>query len=844
MDRATSPWIRLSGCFAGLTALGYGFFTLLPNSHGRMVDWPLVLVWQLTLVVGFLWGVSQLYEYQRWDWLGRPWDYLVFLGLVLVFFSLLATEFRPQALTQVFHVLAFTITFYSLRGWLRSSSNELLLTPQRRRWLLWFQGILNLGFITIGLCLWLGRVYLPEHALLSKFRSLGVELGFDFNAIQLRNPYPLGHANYVAGYLLLALPVLLILFLTTKGKGRWFWLLGLGAGLVDIYLTSSRGGFLGLGVIGLSILFIFGRWGFLEQRSIWALGFGSLALGSVFVLSNNRFQQSLLSLFQGRALTEFSFRSITNTVGWQMGGDHWLTGAGLGSVPLLYQKYRPVWAGQEAEWLYELLSTPMQFFAELGIGGLIWLVLMVVTLLHALWLWLQYAQPQQEEIIMVGALASGLGGYGVMALTDFQVDNLPISGSLLIYGALLASFGPVPTSTVPIFQARPLALGGLALLLCLSWSQVSTLRAWHLSDRGFAALKHQDFPAFEEALTQARELAPWEPYYPELLGTMLGEVALKTRDQKMRGAILDKAIAAFEQAIIISPYREFTLNNLGVLQMASNNPAPAAQSFSQALKLTPAKAGLFYQLGLSLQAQGQTRLAILAFSLECLRHPLFITSPLWRGPLLKPLYDTVQLQILKDIETLLKDPDVDQSLRAQLYQIQGGLYWWQGNWLQAEKILKKYGSPTAQALVTLALYPQTPAKDFTQLSLPTRQVIKAWQNPQQRSLLLQQAWAGAGRALLGKKTEQRLLSSMAQAQTFTQWLQESAPIATYRRYRLGHNVNSRHLDGPNPQDFFVTADNIPMNLWFADVFPTLKINPPLDEVLQPWREELIRTLER
>lgn len=73
MDRATSPWIRLSGCFAGLTALGYGFFTLLPNSHGRMVDWPLVLVWQLTLVVGFLWGVSQLYEYQRWDWLGRPW---------------------------------------------------------------------------------------------------------------------------------------------------------------------------------------------------------------------------------------------------------------------------------------------------------------------------------------------------------------------------------------------------------------------------------------------------------------------------------------------------------------------------------------------------------------------------------------------------------------------------------------------------------------------------------------------------------------------------------------------------------------------------------------------------
>ncbi|MFN5515406.1 MAG: hypothetical protein ACK5CA_11865, partial [Cyanobacteriota bacterium] len=476
---------------------------------------------------------------------------------------------------------------------------------------------------------------------------------------------------------------------------------------------------------------------------------------------------------------------------------------------------------------------------ELGAGGLIFFFSIVLTSVYALWRWGKKSQCREGERLTVWALASGLGAYGVMALTDFQLDNLPISGSLLIYAVLLASFQPAPAELKTYAWARPAALVGLALFLGFSLWQAPILRAWSLSERGFKALARNDFPVFEQSLTAAQGLAPWEPYYPEMLAAIRGEAALNSPNPQEKKNHLNQAIGAFEQAIALSPYREFSHNNLGVLQLVNNQPGAAAQSFRQALELVPAKPGLFYQLGLSLQAQEQTRLAVMAFSLECLRHPVFITSPLWRRPLLAPLYPAVQRQILTDIEVLLKDPDLTAGIKDQLRQIQGGLYWWQGDWTRAEKVVPKYGSPTAQALLTLALQPETPAQTFSQIPLPVRQVIEAFQNPERRLSLLQQAWVAQGQALLGEKPKQQLLSSMAQAKTFTQWLRELAPTASYRRYRLGHNINSRHLEGSNPSDFFVTADNIPMTLWFADLFPTLQLNPALDLALQPWRRELL-----
>ncbi len=832
-------WILTVGFYVGVSWF--------PSSNGLMYAWPWVLVWQVGLGIVALWGISQIGggQHPRCYRLGMPWDGLVLGGLIFLGMNIITARFPQPALWQGWRVLVSILAFYGLHHWLhnetpQSPGPQSIGKDSLRLSLLHCQGYIGLGFIVFGLLCWVWLVAWPHHQLLAQLRDWNVPQCFDFNQIQLRLAFPLGHPNYVAGYLLLILPIFAILWRTTAQK--WLWLMGIAGGLLALGLTSSRAGLIGLGLLGLSALIgvilspqlsRFWRWG------LPLTGF----LGAVFlILINNRWQQTAIALFRGQAGGELAYRSITNTVGWRMGLDHWLTGAGLGSVPWFYQHYRPVWAGREAEILYELLSTPMQIFAEWGLPGLLGLLGLTLALVYQFWRWIQRPDKTATEIFTVSSLSSGLLAYGWFSLTDLQLDNLAITGLLILYGTLLLSYRPSPFPSLTMVGSRLGAYLCLALWGGFTLWLIPVLSAWYFSSQAFQAWEKQNYPQFEQSLQRAQQLAPWEPYYPEMLGWGLGEIALKTPDPQIRQTALPGAIAAFQKAIQLAPYREFAHNNLGVLQMVSNRPQPAATSFVQALQLIPARQGVFYQLGLSLLAQQQPSLALLSFSLECLRDPLFITSPLWQRPLLKPYYPLVLKQVLQDSDRLLKDQTLAPDLRIFLHQLRGGLYWWQGNLTAAQPEILQYGTSTAKALLTLTLQPQTPIAQFTDLPAATQAILTAWQNPngEQRLQHVQRAWVLASQTLLGEQPQTQLLTSLAQAKTLPQWLIELAPAVPYRRQRIGHNLNSRHQEGPNPQDFFATMDNMPINLWFTDLFPSPKWNPPLDLALQPWREEVFR----
>lgn len=825
-----------------LLILALGFYagvSWFPSSNGLMYAWPWVLVWQLGLGIIALGSIGQIFSNQlpRWYRLGMPWDGLVLGGLIFLGINVVSARFPQPALWQGWRIIVSVLALYGLHHWLHDEATEL---ADRRLRLLLCQGYIGLGFIGFGLLCWVWLVAWPHSQLLGQLRGWGIPQGFDFNQIQLRLAFPLGHPNYVAGYLLLILPIFAILWRTTTQK--WLWLVGMAGGGLALGLTSSRAGLIGLGLLGLSALIgVFLSPG-LSRWWRWGLPLTGFLGVTLLIAANNRWQQTAIALFRGQAGGEFAYRSITNTVGWRMGLDHWLTGAGLGSVPWFYQHYRPVWAGREAEILYELLSTPMQIFAEWGLPGLLGLLTLVLALVYQFWRWLQRPQKTATEIFTVGSLSSGLLAYSWLSLTDFQLDNLAIAGVLILYGMLLLSYRPSRFPSLTLKRSRLVGYLSLAVWGGFSLWLVPVLSAWYFSSQAFQAWEKPDYPQFEQSLQRAQQLAPWEPYYPEMLGWGLGEVTLKTPDPQTRQTSLQRAIAAFETGITLSPYREFAHNNLGVLQMVSNRPALATASFVQALQLIPARQGVFYQLGLSLLAQQQPSLALLSFSLECLRDPLFITSPLWQRPLLKPYYPLVLKQVLQDSDRLLQDQTLTPDLRTFLHQLRGGLYWWQGNLTAAQTEISQYGTPTAKALLTLTLNPQSSIAQFTDLPAATQAILTAWQTPnrEQRLQHIQRAWVLTSQTLLGEKTQTQLLASLAQAQTLPQWLIELAPAVPYRRQRIGHNLNSRHQEGPNPQDFWVTMDNMPINLWFTDLFPSPKWNPPLDLALQPWREDVFQ----
>jgi uncharacterized protein involved in response to NO len=861
-----------------LGLLGVGFyiiFTLLPDSSSLLVSWPWVFIWQVALFLPWLWLLRQWWMENRFVPLGFGLDYGAGLAIAGLALSTLFAQFPQQARWYGWASLCGIAALYALSEWAAS--------PQRRQRLLLAQGGLSLAFIAASLILWVSQTLLPELQRLQGLKALGLKVVFDFSVLELRNWAPIGHQNYVAGYLVLCLPLLLGLSLSSKGPWRWLWGIGTILGLVDLHTTSSRGGWLGLGMAGLLGIVILAGHPRVSVRWRWLSGLGFVGvLGSILV-ANNR----LRSLFSFSADGgETAFRLITNAAGWAMGWAHPLFGAGPGGVPMLYQAYRPAWAGREAELVYQLHSTPAQIWAELGGWGIaLSLGLMGWLITWGVRLWRSPATPAGEPRILCWSLLAGLLGYGVVGITDYQLDIVCISGTLIVYLAAFLSFlradlrsrivspgeshsasseeSPLPVKSETLWgKLAWFRWGTVGLLLAVGIWLTPIHRAWQLSSLGFSAIANgkinvQSLEPFVDNLKKAQQLAPWEPYYSAQLGSNLVTAGMLSNNAQTSSMLLRQSMEAFQQTVAASPNQEFGHSSLGWLQIVARQPALAEQSFANATRLTPAKRGVFYSLGLSLLDQGKEDLAIQAMTLEIARDPLWLTSPVWRSPKLAAIAPKVQTAIVQIYGQLLQNPSNSAAFSAYLHQCLGGVYWWQGDLKQATAEWKGRELPASQFLLKLAQI--RASADSTKLesrtlqeattsskvlfiaiepSTPEEFIFKAWLEPKQRAELVAKALLNANQTPPDPKQVQSIVAGMAQSKSLDEWIKLRAPVSQYRRERAGFGVLSRHIDGPAPQDFLQVVDNTAMTSFFSELLPSSIYSPSLDKALQPLRLKL------
>ncbi|MEO0352587.1 MAG: O-antigen ligase family protein [Cyanobacteria bacterium P01_A01_bin.15] len=853
------PAKTADGTLIGLLTVGfYGVFTLLPSSHSLMVSWPWVAVWQVTLALPIVWLLWQLWFKPVAQFrLGSGLDWPVALLAVGLVVSTLFAPFPNQARWYAWAAFGGIAALYALSGWLH--------TPHRARRLLIFQAGLGMAFIGLSLGLWLFQTYLPELNRLAALAPYGVAQRFDFGVTSLRNWYPLGHQNYVAGYLVLILPLLFGLAVTTKGWQRWLWASGCGLGLLDLYTASSRGGLLALVAtvaIALVVALIRSR---LSRRVILPVG-GLMLLALIAVtLGNSRVRRPLLALLQGKTSnSELGYRAITNVIGWRMGLDYPLTGVGPGSVLHLYQKYRPYWAGREAELHFQLHSTPAQLWAELGLWGIAALVSFAGLLGWLTWRWsCELSQRSRDgetapeehrtELLhpgLVWSLAAGLFAYGLMGLTDYQLDTPAISGVIVVYLAVLAQVYQAHDTVLsrrPLFKLFSPRLWtglGVGCLIAVNLWLVPIHRAWAVSKQGFDQLNLGNFDGFEQALTQAHNLAPWEPYYPSMLAWALGDFSFQATGAS-REALRTESIQWFEQANAVAPYQEFGQSNLGWL-LSQTTPGEAVDAFTQSAQLVPVKQEVFLGLGLALLRHNQPVLAADALVLELLRFPMLITSPIWQLGELASVRETVFSQLEEQYVELLKLSEA--SLRPHLMQQQGALYWWQGNYTAAAQSWENF--PTGQILLQLAQENSLTA-DILPENVIGRQAILAWLLPSQRRPLLEQVLIQPRNdlpqfnvALPPPEQVEQFATAMDQAASFDDWLKNSGLIAQPRSQRVGFGALNRHIDGPFPVDYSPRIVNQPVNIVFESLFAVPTFFPELDGVLQPQRQRLLSQIEQ
>lgn len=829
------------GHLLGLLAIGlYALWTLLPGSSTLMVSWPWVVVWQGALMVPWVWLLWQLWH-KPWGGLalGQGLDGVVVLALISLGLSIAGAEFPQPARWYGWAALTGGASLYALRGWLQDS--------QRALGLLKVQGYLSLAFIGLSLALWGVQIYQPELARLQQLRAYGVEATFSFQFTSLRNWQPLGHQNYVAGYLVLVLPLLLGLAIGDRGWRRWLWSLGTLLGLVDLYTTSSRAGWLALVVVGLVGLLVALVYSPLPRP--WLLGVGAIATGAslLVILSNSRLRLVLGNLARGNlAGGELSYRLVTNAVGWHMGRSHPFTGLGPGSVPLVYQRYRPLWAGREAELQFQLHSTPAQLWGELGLGGIGVSLALTLVLATMVLRWVRVDGRRTASglpAVLAWSLVLGLLGFSLVSLTDYQLDIPALVGVLCLYIATLASsVMPPPSCPDHPRWRRGGVLAALGLTLAALLWLVPIHRAWALSSQGFAALGQGQVPSFVQNLERAHQLAPWEPYYPYQLGWNLGELSYQAHQRPdLRDSLLAQATHWLGRGTQVGPYQEFGHSNLGWLQLESGQPQASLASFQRSISLVPAKPGVFFGLGFSALRSGDRPRAIAALGLEILRHPSLLTSPVWQGGPLAPLYPDLVDQLDQLYGELLATAPSGSTLESFLHQGRGALRWWRGDGDGARLDWAIAGGPIQTALLDLNL-----GKLVNPTTLPegpAKYAILAWQQPEQRSQWLRWAWLSQpedlpqlAESLPPPPMIQRLVESMAGATRFEDWLHRTAPSWEPRSGRLGFGVLTRHIDGPNPSDFYPRVENVAIVKFFETVFPSPVFFPALDRALAPYQQ--------
>lgn len=526
--------------------IGLGGLTLAERSATRMFATPWIFLLAGVLAVplaGWLMRLTRSGRLPSPAWLG-----LALATTIIPVAGALLSPYRGASLLHAAGPLAAAALFLWLHAWLQDDPAR---NPHRLEQAL----ALVAGLLVLGSTLY----WLRDVTTLTRAEFFSSQL------LQIRNSHPLGHANYTAGLMLLGLPWLGLAAWRSRGPLRGAAILATGLCLLNLFTSGSRGGLLGLAALGVAGMALAGLgW----KRFLFFAG-GAVGLAGLLAVANPRIR-SYLGPPDPLAAPDVSTvqRTAMLQAGVMMGRDHPLLGWGPGTTPLAYPRYRHALDGG-AENVLQLHSTPLHLWAETGAAGLLGAALLC-GLVARNW----KRSP---------AAAATLAGYGVFALTDYQLDVPVFAAGVAVLAALLATPSPPPASPRSRLAAGLTTVTAAGLIVFLG----------------------------------AHDRAP-----------LLNAEALNIAKDNARH---DRAVALLEESLALNPDQEIAHFNLGWLLLVSD-PAKAEQHFLAAARLVPDKGGVYFGLGLARLNQGRQGEAARAFALECVNDPRFLASPWWTVP--------------------------------------------------------------------------------------------------------------------------------------------------------------------------------------------------------------------
>jgi uncharacterized protein involved in response to NO len=113
----TRPQTTPKHIVGSLTVLFYILFTLLPDSSSLVMSWSWVFVWQVALLLPWLWLLRQWWLQKHPTRLGYNLDYGITLAILGLVSSTLLSPFPQQARWYSWAALCAIAALYALNAW-------------------------------------------------------------------------------------------------------------------------------------------------------------------------------------------------------------------------------------------------------------------------------------------------------------------------------------------------------------------------------------------------------------------------------------------------------------------------------------------------------------------------------------------------------------------------------------------------------------------------------------------------------------------------------------------------------------------------------------------------------
>jgi len=443
------------------------------------------------------------------------------------------------------------------------------------------------------------------------YREWDLAVGAGSPPIGFRLPGLLvGHANVIAGYLNLLLPLVVVRLLTPREwSGRVLLLLTLILFLIIEYFASSRGGWLG-GVAGIAVSVALLGWPSARRflRAAWqrsrARTMGAAA-GLVLALAVAALGAYALLARQASRTYHVPVASARSEI-WgpavQIIEDAPILGHGVGGFVVRFAQATNIPPGFSTNHAHNLV---LQILAETGVVGLMLALTAGALGLWGLWPAIRRAFRQADP-----ALAAYLGAF-IALFVHHAVDYL-----FNVTAYLLAVMTLAALTVSHALSRRQISLPGrpMSAFLLAAVAMVVGIGAWlvrgggtYLS--GLQAHQESDLAGAADFLCLAAEEQPDTSVFGF-------ECALAAADQAARtenAELLEDALDAQRLALARDPYWPIHLANLAGLEWASGDLDQAVADLKEAAGRAPRHAILAVNLGWMLEAQGREAEALEAY---------------------------------------------------------------------------------------------------------------------------------------------------------------------------------------------------------------------------------------